>query len=168
MTLKDHCTRIGWLVGAAFVVHKLKMIMCFIGYPVIYHTDNGSKVLVKGAQIIAMLKDTNPSIVTVTGRVRRPSDQGSVEVVNSSVKAVIRHFETEAQQRGELFCWPNNLGKAVGEERGRASPRVPATVAPRVTRRSASPRHPGRRRAASAREGASLRCPGRRRNVSGG
>ena len=116
MSLKDHCTRVGWLAGLplkkpAFVVHELQMIMGFIGYPVIYHTDNDSEV--KGAQIIAMLKDTNPSIVTVTGRVRQPSDQGSVEVMNSSVKVVIRHFETEVQQHGQVFCWSDNLGKVM-------------------------------------------------------
>ena len=69
--------------------------MGFIGYPLIYHTDNGPEV--KGAEILYMLKDINPLILPVTGQVRQPSDQGSVENMQKYVKSAIRHFETEVR-----------------------------------------------------------------------
>ena len=49
VTIKDHHTRITWLAAiplkkSSFVSHELQGIMCFIGYPSIYHTDNGTEV----------------------------------------------------------------------------------------------------------------------------
>ena len=90
ITVKDHSTRFAWfacipLKISKFVVHELQSIMGFIGYPFIYHTDNGPKV--KGAQILAMLKDINPSILAVTGRVPQPSDQESVKNMQKHVNA---------------------------------------------------------------------------------
>ena len=87
VTLKDHHTRITWLAAIplkkpSFVSHELQGIMGFIGYPSIYHTDNGTEVT--SQEVVKMLKKINPSIITVTGRVRQPSDQGSVEICSST------------------------------------------------------------------------------------
>ena len=60
-----------------------------------------------------MLKEINPSILAVTGRVREPSDQGSVEKMQKHIKSIRCHFETEARQRGQGFNWPDNLRKVM-------------------------------------------------------
>jgi hypothetical protein len=43
----------------------------------IFHTDNGKEFTAK--VVLEFFRDLNPNILTVTGRPRRPSDQGSVE-----------------------------------------------------------------------------------------
>ena len=77
VTLEDHHTRITWLAATPlkkppFVSHELQGIMGFIGYPSIYHTDNGTEVT--SQEVVKMLKKINPSTITVTGRVCQPSE----------------------------------------------------------------------------------------------
>ena len=53
----------------------------------------------------------NPSIQTVRGRVRKLSDQGSVENMNTQVKAVLKRIETELRQQGRDPNWTELLGR---------------------------------------------------------
>ena len=70
---KDHSTRLTNLVAlrlkqAEFVAHKLGQLMGFIGYPMIFHTDNRTEFTAK--QTLQKLKDINPFIQTVRGHAR--------------------------------------------------------------------------------------------------
>jgi len=71
---------------AKYVDHELDLIFGIIGYPAIFHTDNGKEFLAK--LILKILKELNPYIVTVTGRPHTPRDQGSVESMNKLIKVV--------------------------------------------------------------------------------
>lgn len=80
---------LGWMFG-------------LLGYPSIFHTDNGNEFTAK--QIMRLLKEMNPNITSVTGRPRCPNDQGSVENMNKMVKRVISNIEQE-RQRGKEPNW---------------------------------------------------------------
>ena len=93
ITLKDHFTGFVYLVAIPrkrpkYVAYELDKIFAVIGYPSIFHTDNGNEFTAK--EILQVLKEINPSIITVTGRPRRPSDQGSVENMNKFVKRILQ------------------------------------------------------------------------------
>ncbi len=89
LTLKDHATALVYLCAlprkwANLIAYKLQEIFGIVGYPKIYHTDNGKEFT---AQVVfEFLFDLNPNILTVTGRPHHPSDQGSVESMKKSVK----------------------------------------------------------------------------------
>ncbi len=53
----------------------------------IFHTNNGKEFTAK--VVLDFLWDLNPNILTVTGRPRRLSDQGSVENKNKFVKRTL-------------------------------------------------------------------------------
>ncbi len=70
MTVKDHTT--GFLFICAlphkptdFVACKLQEFFVVIGYPIIFHTDNGKEFTAK--VILRFLHQLNPNIITVTG-----------------------------------------------------------------------------------------------------
>ena len=67
-----------------YVAHVLEELWAIIGYPKIFHTDNGNEFTAR--EIISFVKDINPNILTVTGRKRRPSDQGSIERCNAVIE----------------------------------------------------------------------------------
>jgi transposase InsO family protein len=75
------------------IAYKLQKIVGLIGYPKIFHTDNGKEFTAK--LILQFLWQLNPNIVAVTGRPRRPQDQGSVEKANVKVKRVLGSVLTE-------------------------------------------------------------------------
>jgi transposase InsO family protein len=82
---KDHLT--GFVAAAciprkraSFVAFVLQDIFSLVGYPSIFHTDNGKEFM--GEAVVQLLQDNAPSCVTVTGRPRTPRDQGSVENIN--------------------------------------------------------------------------------------
>ena len=58
-----------------------------------------------------MLKELNPSTTTVTGRPRKPNDQGSIESSNKTVKRVLANCEEEDRQRGLLPNWTMMTGR---------------------------------------------------------
>jgi transposase InsO family protein len=58
-------------------------------------------------------KKMNTNITTVTGRPRKPNDQGSVENVNKLIKRVIKNFEEAARQKGEEPNWTHMLGNVM-------------------------------------------------------
>jgi hypothetical protein len=96
IVVKDHFTKFTWLRAVArkktnLVAAELDQLFGFIGYPLIYHSDNGKEVA--GKQIVNLLKSINPNVITVTGRARTPSDQGSVERGNREIKKVLSALE---------------------------------------------------------------------------
>jgi hypothetical protein len=98
LVIKDHFT--GFTACYAiprkrpkYVAHGLDHLFSLIGYPVIFHTDNGNEFT--AIEILQFLKSINPNILSVTGRPRKPSDQGSVERTNQIVKNKLEKLEDE-------------------------------------------------------------------------
>jgi hypothetical protein len=60
--------------------------------------------------VLKALRDTNPHIYAVTGRPRRPSDQGSVESMNKLVKRILGTLLTESRLAGDDPNWTKVLG----------------------------------------------------------
>jgi transposase InsO family protein len=92
MTLKDHATGLTYLCALPrkrpnLVAYKLQEIFGLIGYPKIFHTDNGKEFTAK--LILELLRQLNRNILAVTGRPRRLRDQGSVENASAMVKRVL-------------------------------------------------------------------------------
>ena len=90
LTLKDHSTGLVYLTAlprkrADGVAYKLQEIFGVLGYPRIFHTDNGKEFTAK--VVLEFLRMMNPNILAVTGRARQPQDQGSVENMNKFVKS---------------------------------------------------------------------------------
>jgi transposase InsO family protein len=117
MTVKDHATGFVFLCAlprkrADFVAYKLQEFFGVIGYPIIFHTDNGKEFTAK--VILRFLRQLNPNIITVTGRPRRPNDQGSVESMNKLVKRVLNSTLTERRLVGENPNWTEVLGSVGG------------------------------------------------------
>ena len=79
-----------------------------IGYPKIFHTDNGKEFTAK--VILEFLRRLHPDILSVTGRPRRPRDQGSVENMNKLVKRVLGSVLAERRLAGENPNWTEVLG----------------------------------------------------------
>ena len=86
--------------NAKYVCFELNSLFGLIGYPHIFHIDNGSEFTAE--QVVGMLKSWNQTILTVTGRPRKPSDQGSVEIINRLVKRVINSVLASEVQKGKL------------------------------------------------------------------
>jgi hypothetical protein len=85
MTIKDHCTGLVYLCALPhehpkLVVYKLQEIFGAIGYPKMFHTNNGKEFT--GKIIHEFLCDMNPNILKGAGHPWRPTDQGSVENMN--------------------------------------------------------------------------------------
>ena len=80
-----------------YVVEELNKYFCFVGYPRIFHTDNGGEFTAD--EVLPSLKEMNPKILSVTGRNRTPRDQGSVENINHPVKVDISNLEEEERQK---------------------------------------------------------------------
>ncbi len=90
------------------VAYKLQEIFGLIGYPKIFHTDNGKEFTVKC--VLEFLRHRNPNIITVTGRPRHPRNQGSVENVNKLVKRVLGTVLSERRLAGQNPNWTKVLG----------------------------------------------------------
>jgi hypothetical protein len=96
---------------AATIAHELSYLFGLIGFPHIFHSDNGTEF---SKVVIAMLKEQSPAITTVTGRPRRPSDQGSVENQNKHIKDVLNSCEREDQMKGVVKPnWTHYLGRTM-------------------------------------------------------
>ena len=111
MSLKDHATRLTYICALPrkrpkLIAYKLQEIFGVIGYPKIFHTDNGKEFTGK----MILLRKLNPNILAVTGRPRRPRDQGSVENVNAIVKRVLGSVLAERRQSGDNPNWTEVLG----------------------------------------------------------
>ena len=112
---KDHFTGLCYLraipnKNAKYVCFELNSLFGLIGYPHIFHTDNGSEFTAE--QVVGMLKRWNQTILTVTGRPRNHSDQGSVEIINRLVKCVMNSVLASEVQKGKLRPnWTKYLGE---------------------------------------------------------
>jgi hypothetical protein len=73
----------------------------------IFHTNNGKEFTAK--VVLEFLWDLNPHILTVTGRPRRPSDQGSVENMIKCVKrtlgTVLAEYWLVGKHKTGQKCW---------------------------------------------------------------
>ena len=92
MTIQDHTTGLIHVCALQWkhpnlVAYKLQEIFGTIGYPKIFHTDNGKEFTARS--ILTFLHDMNPNVLTVTGQPQCPNDQGSVESINKLVKRVL-------------------------------------------------------------------------------
>ena len=132
VTIKDHSTGVTHvsaipLKKARFVAHRLQEVFGMIGYPSIFHTDNGKEFTAR--RILNFLRSINPSIITVTGRPRQPSDQGSVESMNRLVKRIVGSELAERRAAGENPNWTEILGavmSTINSQHGRMNNSVSA------------------------------------------
>jgi hypothetical protein len=113
MTIKDHSTGLTYLCALPrkrphLIAYKLQEIFGIIGYPKIFHTDNGKEFTAK--VVLKALREMNPHIYAVTGRPRRPQDQGSVESMNKLVKRILGTVLTERRLAGDNPNWTEVLG----------------------------------------------------------
>lgn len=113
MTVKDHFTGLTAVFSlpskeAKFVAFELEKYFGLVGYPIIFHTDNGNEFVAR--QILDMIASINPAIITVTGRPRTPRDQGSVERANQTVKRAIADVMAERRREGKDDNWTMLLG----------------------------------------------------------
>ena len=113
VTVKDHSTGFTHVSAiprktAHFVAHRLQEAFGILGYPSIFHTDNGKEFTAR--RILRFLRSISPSIITVTGRPRQPSDQGSVESMNKLVKRLIGSELAERRAAGDNPNWTEILG----------------------------------------------------------
>ena len=84
MVVKDHLSRVVYAKpiprkSPIVVAYELTHIFSFIGYPLVFHTDNGLEF---GKNVIRAMKNLNPHMKCVTGRCCTPHDQGSIEQAN--------------------------------------------------------------------------------------
>lgn len=103
LTIKDHFTKFVVLRAlpskeAKYTAAAIHEVFGLLGCPLIYHTDNGQEFVAK--QVLDLVKEWNPQCVTVQGRPRRPSDQGSVENMNHQVKKVLTSMEEDCRTNG--------------------------------------------------------------------
>ena len=132
ITIKDHAT--GYTMidciprkSARNVAHILQMFFGHVGYPFIFHTDNGKEFV--GREVLKCLRQICLSISTVTGRPRVPRDQGSVESMNKTVKRVMQAELAERRNNGDNPNWTEILGSiasAVNNQCGRGKHEVPS------------------------------------------
>ena len=113
MTIKDHASGLTYVTAlprkqAHLVAYKLQEIFGVLGYPKIFHTDNGKEFTARC--VLELLRRLNPNIMSVTGRPRRPRDQGSVENVNKLVKRVLGMVLSERRLMGDNPNWTEVLG----------------------------------------------------------
>ena len=132
ITVKDHATGLVYVVciprkRASFVAHELEKLFGFIGYPSIFHTDNGKEFTAK--LILQLLRNNNPNILSVTGRPRVPRDQGSVENMNRIVKRVLGRIVAERRLQHQSSNWTELLGSvmsAINSQAGRGKNAAPS------------------------------------------
>ena len=112
LVVKDHFTKYAWCrplrkKTSKLVKHELLKLLNEVGWPLIFHTDNGSEFV---ARVITELIRDHPFICSVTGRTRIPSDQGSVERLNQEIKKIIDQIILEQHLKGNTgFTWLDAL-----------------------------------------------------------
>ena len=132
MTVKDHATAFTYICSLprkrpTLVAYRLQEIFGVIGYPTIFHTDNGKEFTAK--VILRFLRQLNPNILTVTGQPCRPNDQGSVKSMNKLVKRVLNSVLAERRIGGGNPNWTEVLGgvaQAINSQCGRGKNNVPS------------------------------------------
>ena len=85
-----------------YLIHKK------VGFPLIFHTDNGTEFI--NEYVYSLLKDMDPNILLVTGAPRTPGHQGSVENVNKTIKNTIDKVIAGERLKGnDSVTWLNVL-----------------------------------------------------------
>lgn len=116
MTIKDHSTGLMFCIAlpnkrADFVAHELEKYFGLVGYPHIFHTDNGKEFT---ASVVAdLLKVNNPNCAIVTGCPRTPRDQGSVESANKILQRILKSIQDDRVQAGLDDNWTSFLGQTL-------------------------------------------------------
>ena len=92
LIVRDHFSRFLWgfelpSKEPKYVARALHKLFCQIGYPLIYHSDNGNEV--HGKEVLQEIRTLNPLCYTVTGRPIKPNEQGGVERGIGSIKPTI-------------------------------------------------------------------------------
>ena len=105
LVLRDHFSRFLILrplqaKAARLVAIELANIFSVIGFPLILQTDNGGEFI--GEEVVRELNLLAPYAHTVRGRARTPRDQGSVEVANKTIKAMITKAVPAMKDEGIL------------------------------------------------------------------
>jgi hypothetical protein len=127
--MKDHFSRLVYAVplpskSPQHVARELRHIFSVLGYPLIWHTDNGKEF---GQAVIDAVKEYNPLAYTLTGACRTPRHQGSVENANGGIKSIIGsmiadkkmilrdrpHLSKAQQRRLEDVSWVTEYPNAV-------------------------------------------------------
>jgi hypothetical protein len=104
LTIKDHATRLMYVCAFPgkrpyLVAYKHQEVFGVIGYPKIFHMDNGKEFTAK--LILQFLRAINPNILSVTGCPRQPCNQGSTENMNKFIKRILGMMLAERQLAGE-------------------------------------------------------------------
>ena len=92
MVVKDHFTKFMWLrplrkKQGILVAAELRLLFHEIGFPLIFHSDNGREFI--NNEVYTLIKTADPNIITVRGAPRTPRHQGSVENGNQHIKNII-------------------------------------------------------------------------------
>ena len=117
LVVKDHHSKYVWLRALAkkeaiLVTAELRHLFHEVGFPLIFHSDNGKEFLNK--LVYGMIRDAEPHILTLTGPPRTPRVQGSVENANQHVKSIIARaiIEAKLQDPQRDIGWVDVLGPA--------------------------------------------------------
>jgi hypothetical protein len=118
LVIKDHATGVVYLCALPtkhpnLVAYKMHEIFGIIGFPKIFHTDNGKEFAAK--VVLKFLCQMNSNIISVTGRPHHPSDQGLVEGMNKLVKRIIGSILMEQRLVGDNPNWTEVLGLVAAE-----------------------------------------------------
>jgi hypothetical protein len=132
MTVKDHSTGLTYITSlprkrASYVAFELSKLFGLIGYPAIFHTDNGKEFT--ALEILNVLRKMSSNIITVTGRPRTPRDQGSVEVMNKLVKRALMNMISERRAAGDANPnWTLLLGNVMAAVNNQQSRKKDSTT----------------------------------------
>ena len=113
LVIKDHLSRIVYArpiqkKEVDQVAFEISHYFSYAGYPLILQTDNGTEF---GAHVLRKMKEINPEMICVRGRVRKPSDQGSVERSNQDIKKITaacvhdRRNECSSDEEKKKIAW---------------------------------------------------------------
>jgi hypothetical protein len=116
LVVKDHFSKFIWLraltdKSAKHVAAELKYLFHEIGFPLIFQTDNGLELI---AEAVYEIIKADPLCYSVTGRIRTPQDQGSVERGNQDVKKAISNavIQSRSLDSNTSLTWVDVLGPA--------------------------------------------------------
>ena len=114
MTVKDHSMGLMYCVAlpnkqADYKTHELEKLFGFVGYPHIFHTNNGKEFT---ASVVAgQLKVNNPTCAIGMGHLCTPCDQGYVEKGNKIVQWVLKCIKDKHVLSGLVDKWASFLGQ---------------------------------------------------------
>ena len=74
-------------------------------------SDNGKEFI--ATVVVDLMKESNPNCYLVTGPLRTPRDQGSVESANKLVQQVLKSISSENRLRSKEVNWTKRLGQVM-------------------------------------------------------